>query len=841
MGDFYELFGDDAIEAARLLDITLTSRDKNKPDPLPMAGVPWHSSASYIQRLLDAGKKVAIAEQIAEPRETKPSSKSIVRREIVRTLTPGLQFQDDSSRRLGLLARAEDAWILACADFSTGHTWISESLSDARLHAELSLLPLGHLLLTPDAAKHAPALPTTLLVETLDSNSGHTVQTGSAAEQVFKTHFGEISTQSFFSNASALSAWASLMTYALKSQRIERLEHLSPPRRLSDQSHLILGPETARHLDLLPAHSSDPTPTLFALLNRTGSSAGARMLKEWLTRPLKDPALIEGRQNCVKQLSQIPARALEALSALFKQTYDLERILGRVTTGYVNPRDTLALGRSLQLLPDVIRITPLEQTRDVLRALDEKLSPLYQKIIRAQREDAPFVSREGGIFARGFSETLDRYLDLKSNGEQLLLQLEARERETTGIPNLKVRYNRVFGYYIEVTHTHLKSVPAHYVRKQTTTGAERYITEELKKLEDELLNGETRQKTLEAELFSELVTEIRLHAAEILRTAETLAELDVLSCLATWAREPGWCFPVIDRSLRLEILQGRHPMVAENARGAFVPNSVLLATPTHPERILMITGPNMGGKSTYMRQVALLVLLGQIGAPIPAESAHWGAVSSLYTRIGAHDAIARGQSTFMVEMSELAHILHHADERSLVILDEIGRGTSTYDGLSVAWATLEWMSAQVRARTLFATHYHEVTSLSASNPLIANAHMAVTDASGKLRFLFEVRPGAANESYGIQVAQMAGLPKPLIKRAWSVLEELEALKTSHDLSVTGHVSIDQLSLFAAPERSPVHERLETIDPNSLTPLQALSLVVDLKALVQSAEAPAKSS
>ena len=535
------------------------------------------------------------------------------------------------------------------------------------------------------------------------------------------------------------------------------------------------------------------------------------------------------------------------------EVYDLERILGRINTGLANPRDTFALGKSLGILARVEATLSksndplLAQARDTVRTLRADLLTLSERILNTQREDAPLSSRDGGVFKIGTHTELDRLININEDGQKWLIDLETREREATGISSLKVRYNRVFGYYIEITQSHLKNAPSHYQRKQTTVGAERFFTEELKKFEDEIVNAVSRQKSLEQDLFGELLAAIQQKTQVIMEAARVYGELDSLVSLAKLTLDHGWVFPEIDSSLTLEITQGRHPLVDAASHGQFVPNDLSLSAETR--LTLMITGPNMGGKSTIMRQTALIVLLGQMGAPVPALAARWGSVSSLYTRIGSHDAIARGQSTFMVEMSELAHILHHADENSLIVLDEIGRGTSTYDGISVAWATLEYICSQLRARTLFATHYHELTRLSQSIPGLANAHMAVesqgNNSNAEFRFLYLLKDGPANESFGIHVARLAGIPKSVVSRAWKVLEELEQ---TNSLSVNVQDS-NQLSLFAmAPAREepkiefephPVLTQIGQLDTNQMTPLEALNWLARLQGM--SRESDSKSS
>ncbi|MFL5815878.1 MAG: DNA mismatch repair protein MutS [Bdellovibrionia bacterium] len=857
MGDFYELFGDDAVEAARILDITLTSRDKNKANPMPMAGVPHHSVQGYLQRLLKAGKKVAIGEQIEDPATV--VGKAIVKRDIVRTFTPGIQFESEGSEAhyLAILVPTSfvrgdksDTWNLACLDASTGEALVSEPMSAQAAATELGLLPVRHLLTIsdqslPELLSHAVSALTAnqVLIEEIPANYLSLIQ----AREILKKNYGLDQLGAFISTDEGIIALGILVIYAARSQKQERLQHLRLPSPLRKPKTLVLGPRVPQHLDLVPAQEG--TPHLYGLINHTRSALGARQLKRWLLSPLKDSKEIAARQDAVREILRSDSR--ERLSQELADVYDLERILGRVNTGLANPRDTLQLGRSIRALSQMsgylssYKAPLLKNMAESFAQASSALQDLGKRIVDNQREEAPLTARDGEIFSRGTSPDLDHLIDLTENGQRWLVDLETREREATGITSLKVRYNRVFGYYLEVTSAHLKNVPAHYQRKQTMVGAERFFTEELKKFEEEILTASSRQKSLEQQLFEDLLKSIQEQTSAIMEAARVLGELDALVSLSRLADEAGWSFPEIDDSLEMTIMNGRHPLVDRNSGGGFVPNDLKLSDQTR--LTLMITGPNMGGKSTVMRQVALIVILGQMGAPVPASEARWGSVSSLYTRIGAHDAIARGQSTFMVEMSELAHILHYADSRSLIILDEIGRGTSTYDGMSVAWATLEWICQKIKARTLFATHYHELTRLTTQLPLLANAHMAVesekTGKSSNLRFLYKLKEGPTNESFGVHVAQIAGLPRPVIDRAWKVLDELE--------NGNAHPQAAQLSLFdlaaqAEPEQEPqietqpepkkeeelerlaILEDLKNLNLNAMTPLQALNELARLQ-------------
>ncbi len=837
MGDFYELFGEDAITAANILEITLTSRDKNKPNPMPMAGVPHHSVQGYIQKLLKSGKKVAIGEQMEDPDSVKGAGK-IVKREIVRILTPAVHFDAEGSEPTYLATLTPSnhlLWVLACLDASTGETLISDPLDLETLLNEFRRLPIRHYLHWQSELEIGSlSLPESTLVESLPKN----YLSQDRATEVLKRHYELENLQSFFGSDAGIQALGLLVTYVLRTQQQEKLAHLRLPEPLQKPKSLVLGPNTAQHLDL---------QDLFQLINQTRSTLGSRQLKRWMLAPLRTSSEIDSRQGAVREL-KTRSDLNDKLSSMLSNVYDLERICGRINTRLANPRDTLALGQSVSFLKKMetqisdCQSTVLIDLKNRFSTLADKLNPLAEEILRTQREDAPLTSKDGGIFKTGTTSELDRLISLTEDGQKWLVELETRERELTKIPSLKVRYNRVFGYYLEVTQAHLKNVPSHYQRKQTMVGAERFFTEELKKFEEEILTASSKQKSLEQELFSELVTRIQSETSAIMEAARALGEMDSLVSLGKLGLNPGWTFPEIDDSLDLDIQSGRHPVVDQVKRGSFVPNHLSLSPDTR--LTLLITGPNMGGKSTVMRQTALLVILGQMGAPIPAKEARWGAVSSIFTRIGAQDAIARGQSTFMVEMSELAHILHHADAHSLIILDEIGRGTSTYDGISVAWATLEWICNRIQSRTLFATHYHELIHLSSTLPLLANAHMAVEGTKSlsreSLRFLYELREGPTNESFGIHVAQLAGLPKPVIERAWTILAELEA----HSSGSPAPFPSDQLSLFDSnsthqtpytpppppPEPHPVLKELENMNLNEMTPIQALNFVAKLQTL-----------
>ncbi len=868
MGDFYELFADDALEAAKILEITLTSRDKGKENPMPMAGVPHHSIQGYIRRLLEHGKKVAIGDQTEDPEEAKKrGSKSIVRREITRVFTPAVQFENEGAETaylatafaigaVGDSKASPPRFTLACLDPSTGETRLSLPLDAGALFEEISTLPIRHFLRVGHRLPEAVASALTSRADVLFEEIPENRMGKEAAQTLLADQYGVASLEPYLEGAADLEsssrALALLLHYFRKASAKEtetdqvQLSHVKLPAPLHAARSMKLGPKSAIHLDLLPtkdtasmagvltAHAS-----LFARVDQTKTAMGARLLKRWILEPLRTVQEITLRQNATRSLAA-DVRANDQLRAALSELYDVERILARVNTGLASPRDTRALGRTIGALGTMAGLLArfdadiVVDLRARLRQADEDLGALAREILSTQLEEAPLLARDGGIFGKGTHPELDRLIDLSENGNKWLVDLEVREREATGISSLKVRYNRVFGYYIEVTSANLKLVPTNYQRKQTTVGGERFFTEELKKFEDEFVSSGEKRRALEADLFRALLLKIQTHARAISAAATAIAELDTLLSLSRLGWEKGWSWPVVDHSTDFEVEGGRHPLV-DQGRGTFVPNDLKIVAPS--ASTLLITGPNMGGKSTILRQTALIAILGQMGAPVPAIRARWGVVSSIYTRIGAQDAIMRGQSTFMVEMTELAHILHHADARSLVVLDEIGRGTSTYDGISVAWSALEWIVTKLGCRTLFATHYHELTRLPNFLPRVANAHMGVESTRGNLRFLYRLEAGPANESFGIQVAKLAGIPATVVNRAWKVLAELEtgavggAQPSLFDAAVEipEESSIESSELVASPvAEHPALTGLRAIDPDRMTPMEALAKLAELR-------------
>lgn len=840
MGDFYEVFGPDAEAAAPILGVTLTARDKRSDNPIPMAGVPFHSANGYIQKLLAAGKKVSIAEQMQDP----DSVKGLVDRQIVRTFTPAVNF--DLSASVGFMATvqpeatkasgsssAQPTYSIVLLEPATGlcrvaFGWSENDLID--LLSPQSQSSVKHWLISHPQTPHrwvqqldqAQDSGAQVLVEEVPSNS----IADSAVKTFLLEQFSEGSEKRaalpmiLEDQPAAQKALAHLIQYILKSQKIERLHQLEEPQPLQSASQLVLGPNTWSHLDL---------EELFTWINRTATSMGSRQLRQRLEQPLTQIDEIEKQQAAVRALVENSLESAQ-ISQQLRAVYDLDRLLGRISAKLANPRDSWALATSLQsalriALPETAtaQSVALQEIQSALTAARTALSPLVEKVLRIQKSDAPLHTRDAGIFELGTDPELDRLIRLTTEGEKFLVDLEQREREATGIGSLKVKYNKVFGYFIEISSANLKLVPSHYQRKQTMVGAERFFTEELKKFEEEILTASSKQRALETKLFEALLDEWIAVALSLKQVSQSIGKLDATLAMAQIAQQPGWCFPEIDESFDLNLEGARHPVVDDALGGKFVANDIQMNP--RDSRTLLITGPNMGGKSTLMRQVAQILILGQMGSPVPARSARFGVIHSLYTRIGAHDAIAKGQSTFMVEMVELAHILRHANARSFVVLDEVGRGTATFDGMSVAWAALEHLHLKSQARILFATHYHELTELERQLPGLKNAYMKVEESKKeRLLFLYELALGKSSKSFGVQVAELAGVPRPVIQKAWTVLRKLEAEPKGGKLD-----QLDQPSLFDAAV-SPVYDthavqqcRTPEAEPEWLAELGALEL------------------
>jgi DNA mismatch repair protein MutS len=879
MGDFYELFYDDAKTAAKLLGIALTSRDGGRT---PLAGIPYHALDGYLRKLVEAGLKVAISEQA----EDAAAAKGIVRREIVRIVTPGTLTDDallarTRSNLLAAVLEGGEAAGIATLELASGH-FLVQSCELARLIDELCRIAPAEILLpeTHSAGRHpreAELRERTGAAITYRSASDF----GAARCQQLLTQQFQTSTLAGFGFETvdvALQAAGALLAYVRETQR-GQTQHISPPRRRDASAFVVLDPVTLRSLEIeRTLRSGSRAGSLAAAVDRTLNPMGARLLRQWLCYPLREIAAIERRLTQIGALRDAAAARGRLRSAL-SQIGDIERIVGRIGVQRTHPRDLRNLGDGLSQL-SVVR-DALHETRcealagpaDALEGLDD----LAIRLCSALRPDAPLALKEGGIFAEGFHAELDRLRLIGRDGQRWLADYQAREIQRTGIPSLKVSYNRVFGYYIEITNAHRDRVPADYVRRQTVKNAERYITDELKLYEDEVLSAETRANALEYELFNELRALIAGHIPRLQQAAAALAEIDVLAGWAELSIERRYCRPEFVDAPLLEIHDGRHPVLEQVLDSGFVPNDAWLEAAAGPgsgigdrgsglrvqgsgfgvqegaaeavvdegdpgsrgnERsaehpavrsgcLALITGPNMAGKSTYIRQVALLTLLAHCGSWVPASRMRLGVVDRIFTRVGASDELTRGQSTFMVEMLETANILHNASGRSLVILDEIGRGTSTYDGLALAWAISEYLAARIGCRALFATHYHELTELAELLEGVINLNVAVREYEDQIVFLHRIVAGAADRSYGLHVAKLAGVPRDVLERSNAVLSELERTFSRESrrpaLAAVQRRRQRQLRLFEEPEEAIVRA-LRDVAPETLDAQRAMELI-----------------
>jgi DNA mismatch repair protein MutS len=829
MGDFYELFFDDAKEASKALGITLTSRNKGSDNPIPMAGVPVRALDTYLKRLVKAGYKVAICEQMQDPKDVK----GVVDRQIVRVLTPGTLTEDsllEDSRANFLAAvcaskgRIGVAWV----ELSTGSFQVHE-LSDTRLLDELTRLDPAEVLLPEESAVGDTVRQLSSVAVTCRSPYEFGFDTaGRALTQFFKT-----STLDGFGIEDmplAIGAAGALISY-LEETQLAALPHIRKIEVYPDEKLMRLDRATRNSLEIVSTMRGDAGTPLLKVLDRTATPMGARLLREQLLSPLTDVESVTERQGAVEELHAQPSVASE-LHHTLDRILDLQRLTTRIACGRANARDLVALGSSLSRLPEILeRISNCTSSglANVARDLDP-LEDVAAKIAATLVDDPPMTIKEGGIVRRGFQADLDELLTLSQDSKTWIASYQARESERTGVPNLKIGFNKVFGYYIEITAANKNAeLPMEYVRKQTTKNAERYITEELKEFETKVLKSDENARNLEYDIFIALRDEVGAETERLQKTADLVARLDVFVGLAVVARENNYCLPVVDDSTAIEIVDGRHPVIeVTHAKGTFVPNDTKLEP---PQRILaLLTGPNMAGKSTYIRQTALIALMAQIGSFVPAKSARIGIVDRIFTRVGGADDISQGASTFMVEMTETANILNNATNRSLVILDEVGRGTSTYDGLSLAWAIAENLVEDIRCRALFATHYHQLTDLAAPGKGVVNQRVAVKEWGDEIVFLHRIEDGGTDKSYGLHVGRLAGLPKAVLSRARAILAKLEeegehvkeSLETIDD---TRPVKERQLSLFESP-RERVMRELARLRTEDMTPMQALQKLAE---------------
>jgi len=847
MGDFYEMFFDDAKKASRILEIALTTRDKNKEEGVPMCGFPHHAASAYISRLLAAGERVAVCDQMEDPRQ----AKGIVRREVTRVLSPGLtdepgSLKDDENNFVVALAARGEIVALAAFDLSTGDFLVTET-------SRLGLAAQEVQRLEPKEIIIPEGLPDDHQIRGMTDGSGyvHSVDEWMAdprgCADALKEQYGVRNLEGFgLSERSALILAAGMMINYVRQARSDAPAHIKPPRVYHLGNYMVLDHATLRNLEIFRSLRDGATAgTLLRLLDRTSTPMGARLLRKWISYPLLDLGEIRLRNETVEALTENGVLR-EELRENLKEIGDLERICGKISLKSANPRDLVHLRRSAERIPSLISLlSGLDTTMaESLRNMDD-LTYVAHAIAAILVDSPPAGTRDGGVVREGYNAELDELRSISLRGKEWIAGIEAHERDATGIPNLRVGYNRVFGYYIEITRSHQHKIPPHYVRKQTLVNAERYITEDLKEYELKVLNATDRIVELEEEIFSLLRSKLLEVIPRIQETAASIASLDVLVSLSEVAVARGYARPAVHDGDEIRIVEGRHPVVETfDHQEAYVPNDLLLDRISN--QILIITGPNMAGKSTYMRQAALIVLMAQMGGFVPAKEASIGLVDRIFTRIGAADYLAFGQSTFMVEMNETAEILHNATPRSLVLLDEVGRGTSTFDGLSIAWAVSEYLHDRPDGgpRTLFATHYHELVDIALVKERVRNFNVAVREWEDRVIFLRKIVPGGSSRSYGIQVARLAGIPGPVVKRAREILANLE----KNEIDPSGRPSISrsrspkkksqegprQTELFGDPSDELARELAE-IDPNRLTPLDALSVLARWKAKYGSRE------
>ncbi|GAB4460769.1 MAG: DNA mismatch repair protein MutS [Anaerolineales bacterium] len=819
LGDFYETFDEDAEITARELDIVLTSRPVGKGVRVPLAGIPYHAVDNYLARLIEKGYHVAICEQMGDT-----PIKGLVPRKVVRVVTPGTVTEPgllpgDSNNYLASVVLDEKTASVSYADITTGEFAVTELPLEA-LRAELTRLHPAEIIL-PENQSLAPA--------PLPDGDGRRGEGGAhitpypvwkfepgKCEETLLNHFNASTLEGFGlkGHSLAVRAAGAILQY-LKETQPDSLKLLTSLRSYSIHEFMTLDASTRRNLELEETLRGERKGSLLGVLDRTVTPMGKRLMHQWISQPLLSVEKIRRRQDGVQYFFDDGMKRAEIRNVL-KPLADLERLVNRVVAGQAQPRDLAAMRDTLEQLPEVKEVIG-EQSSVISNQWSvcaEELALLQSAI----DDDPPTTLQNIGIIRAGYSEELDSVIAASKHARDWIASLESVEREKTGIKTLKVGYNKVFGYYIEISRGAADKAPSHYIRKQTLVNAERFITPEMKEYETLVLNAEERIHEIEVRLFKEVCAELSRSAFKMLETARALAELDVLSALAEAAALGGYCKPEVHEGSELEIHEGRHPVVEQTLKGErYIPNDVIFEK---GEIVRVITGPNMSGKSTYLRQTALIVLMAQIGSFVPAASARLGLVDRIFTRIGAQDEIHAGQSTFMVEMIEAANILHHATPRSLLILDEIGRGTSTYDGLSIAWGMIEFIHnhPHLRAKTLFATHYHELTQLAELLPGVRNYNVAVSEADGKVVFLHKIVPGGADKSYGIHVAQLAGLPAPVIQRANEIMAELEK-SSGRAMKINPHAA-QQAALF--PETSPLLEELKGVDVNSLSPIEALN-------------------
>lgn len=833
LGDFYEMFYDDAVLASQILDLTLTHRNKNQDNPVPLCGVPYHAAEGYLQKLIDAGKKVAICEQTEDPKQ----AKGIVKREVTRIITPGTVLETQALEAntnnflLCIVSSAQESYTCALCDVSTGRLEYFEVDDVEQLRDEIVRLQVRELIYPESFRNHSHLKKLIYDHEQIFHQA--------VSDLYFDSDFSKDTLVNYFKVSDLVSlglkeesphvtSLGGLLSY-LKDSKILTDDLLSQPAYRALKNTLFLDETSLLHLEIFKTQRDQKRHgTLIWHLDQCCTSMGSRKLADILRNPLLNKEQIEKRLNAVESLLD-QSETTELLRERLNEISDLERLSNRFLLGTANGRDAVSLKNSLKQLKTIKDL--VSQSRSsLMRDLSDRLqefSELISKIENTLYDDVPVSVKDGHLIQDQVNAELDELRNIEKSGKGYILELEQKEKERTGISSLKIRYNHVFGYYIEITHTHKDKVPENYIRKQTLTNAERYITDELKEYEAKVLGASERIKILEFEIFTSICQNVISQAQDIKKTANALALIDVLQAFAQVAQKFHYTKPKITEEIYLEFKEARHPILEHLHLGeAFVPNDIIMDALHCSEMI--ITGPNMAGKSTLMRMVALITILAQIGCYVPCSEATVGACDRIFTRVGAHDYLQKGLSTFMVEMVETAKILREATPRSLILLDEIGRGTSTFDGLSIAWAVAEDLHDRLHARTLFATHYHELCDLEEQRKGIQNFHMAVKEYNGEIIFLRKLKAGGTNRSYGVAVAGMAGLPQPVIKRAKEVLKLLEVKDLSFQNELNNNPNHNQMSLFQNQEDSDIIKQLKGLDVNDLTPLQALTILAELK-------------
>ncbi len=840
MGDFYETFYEDAKTCSKVLGLTLTSRDKGSENPVPLAGVPYHAIDGYLKKMLQAGYRVAVCEQVEDPK----TAKGVVKRDIVRIVTPGtltddmlLEDKKDNflcAIDLDVKGYAALSWV----DISTGHFFV-QRVVEKELLSELQRLVPAECLLA-DRRGELFEVETRRLANDIGRLTRAIITERPSwyfdpyqAQQRLLKHFGTATLEGFGitdGDQDLIPPAGAILEYLNETQKTA-LGHIQSLRKVSRKEYLQIDPVSLRSLEILQTiRAESRRGSLLACLDETLTGMGGRMFRNWLCMPLCDVASIEWRQDAVQELKEnLPT--LTAVRELLSNSADMERIAARISTFRASPRDLLGLARTLRQVPKLRELLGgLQANLNAQLAQQcDSMDELATLLESAVEPDCPTHLRDGGFIRSGFSQELDRLRSISTEGQSWLRNYQKQESQRTGIANLKVGFNKVFGYYIEITNASADKVPADYIRKQTVKNAERYITEALKNYENEVLTAEERALELEQRLFEDLRAESAKYIPRLQRLADTVAQCDCLACFAYIANRRNYSRPKVTDDRRLLIREGKHPVLAEMLGAEFVPNDVELGDGVGD--ISVITGPNMSGKSTYIRQIALLVLMAQAGSFIPAKESEIGLVDRIFTRVGASDELVRGQSTFMVEMTETANIINNATAKSLVILDEVGRGTSTYDGLALAWAITEHIATRLKCRTLFATHYHELTELAELFGNIRNCNVAVREWMDEVVFLHRILPGGTDKSYGIHVAKLAGLPKPILARSNEILEELESAfakeATGERLAKHKTKEPDGDALFVQKHKS-VLDKLASTDVNRLTPIEAINLLSQIK-------------